>query len=204
MSFLTGLFVIFEQEFRNSPNQLTKVLRVTYCSHFLPSVTRLYYFEGFMKRFAKSALLIFIAIIMTSCDDKKENRNPQFLSSLNIQIPYELMDNVETIDFFKSVENDINEFSDNIEKMVFDGKDILLQDPNNRNELAKNKLGLMSIQFVSNTTKMDGILKETVKYIENAKVNGFDESQLKSLERIKDTLENRISEIDNKYAKYFK
>ncbi len=61
----------------------------------------------------------------------------------------------------------------------------------------------MTVQFVSNSTQMTNVLEETNKYIENEKKYGIDESQLKSMELIKDILENRIFEINNKYKKYF-
>ncbi len=157
-----------------------------------------------MKHFNKPFYLIFIIVFLTCCEVNKAERNPQFLASFTIQIPYELIDNIETIDFFKKAENSINEYSDKIEIMVFNGKDIILQDRYNMSELDKNKLSLMTVQFVSNTTQMTSVLEKTQEYIEKAKISGFDESQLKSLEIIKATLQNRILEINNKYKKYFK
>lgn len=157
-----------------------------------------------MRRAGKTFIILLYLIVFTISCNKKEDRNPQFLAAIDIQIPYELIENIETVDFFKSTENEINEFSDNIEKMVFKGKDILLKDPQDRSDLEKNKFGMMSVQFVSNTTQLTGILEETKKYIENARGNGFDEDQLNSLETIEDTLENRINDINNKYNKYFK
>ncbi len=157
-----------------------------------------------MKRLTKPFLLIITVAFLSYCDIKKEDRNPQFFASLHIQIPYDLIDNIETIDFFESAEIAINEYSDNIEKMVLNGKHILLEDPVNLSELDKKKLGLMNVQYVSNTTQMQSILQDTQKYIENAKINGFDASQIKSLKRIEEIFKNRIADINNKYKKYFK
>ncbi len=157
-----------------------------------------------MKQFAKLFYLFFILVFTTYCEANKEERNSQFLAPLTIQIPYELIDNKETIDFFKWAESSINKYSDNIETMVFNGRDIVLQDPNIMSESDKNKFSLMTVRFVSNTTQMTGVLDETQEYIENAKINGFDESQLRSLEIIEITLENRIFDIKDKYKKYFK
>jgi hypothetical protein len=156
-----------------------------------------------MKQLTIIFFLIFVVVFLTNCDIKKEDRNSQFFTSLTIKIPYELIDNIETVDFLKRAESSINEYSDNIEIMVFNGKDIILQDPNIMSELDKRKLDLMTVQFISSTTQMDNVLEETQKYIENAKMNGFDESKLKSLEIIKDTLKNRVIAINKKYKKYF-
>jgi uncharacterized protein YsxB (DUF464 family) len=62
----------------------------------------------------------------------------------------------------------------------------------------------MAVQFVSNSTQMAGVLEDAQKYVEKAKANGLDESQIKSLEIIEKTVENRITEINNKYKDYFK
>ncbi|MCF6222863.1 MAG: hypothetical protein L3J34_03950 [Flavobacteriaceae bacterium] len=157
-----------------------------------------------MKLLNKTYIVFFIIVFITSCNNIYEERNPQFLTSIDIKIPVELIENIETVDFFESTEIAINEYSDNIEKMVLNGKHILLEDPVNLSELDKKKLGLMNIQYVSNTTQMQSILQDTQKYIKNAKINGFDASQIKSLKRIEEILKNRIADINNKYKKYFK
>ena len=157
-----------------------------------------------MKQLTKTTFLLLIVLFINSCDSKKEKRNPAFLKPLKIEIPKELKNNEDAIKFIKSSENAINEFSDNIEELALDGKDILFKDVDEMGAMDKIKLGKMAVQFVSNSTQMAVVLEDAQKYVEKAKANGLDESQIKSLEIIEKTVENRITEINNKYKDYFK
>ena len=157
-----------------------------------------------MKQLTKTTFLLLIVLFISSCNSKKEKRNPDFLKPLKIEIPQELKNNEDAIKFIKSSENAINEFSDNIEELALDGKDILFKDVDEMGAMDKIKLGKMAVQFVSNSTQMAGVLEDAQKYVEDAKANNLDESQIKSLEIIEKTVEKRIAEINNKYKDYFK
>ena len=157
-----------------------------------------------MKQLTKTIFLLLIVLFISSCNSKKEKRNPDFLKPLKIEIPKELENNEDAIAFIRSSENAINEFSDNIEELALNGKDVLFKDVDEMGTMDKIKLGKMAVQFVSNSTQMAGVLEDAQKYVEKAKANGLDESQIKSLEIIEKTVENRITEINNKYKDYFK
>ena len=157
-----------------------------------------------MKQLTKIVFLLLIVLFISSCNSKKEKRNPAFLKPLKIEIPQELESNIDAIEFIKISENTINEFSDNIEELALDGKDVLFKDMEEMGTMDKIKLGKMAVQFVSNSTQMADVLIKAQKYVEDAKTNGLDENQIKSLEIIEKTLENRIAEINNKYKDYFK
>ena len=156
-----------------------------------------------MQQLVKTLSVYFITIFMISCNGHEEKRNPEFLAPLTIEIPSELAANTDAIDFIKSSEIAINEFSDNIEKLAFDGKTILAKNVDEMDSFDQIKLGKMAIQFVSNSSQMKNTLENIEKYAENAKANGINESQVKSLEIIGNTIENRITEINNKYENYF-
>ena len=157
-----------------------------------------------MKQLTKTVFLLLIVLFISSCDSKKEKRNPAFLKPLQIEIPQELESNKDAIEFIKTSENTINEFSDNIEELALDGKDVLFKDVEEMGTMDKIKLGKMAVQFVSNSTQLAGVLEGAQSFVEEAKANGLDEKQLKSLEIVEKTLENRITEINNKYKDYFK
>ena len=157
-----------------------------------------------MKQLTKTTFLLLIVLFISSCDSKNEKRNPDFLKPLKIEIPKELENNEDAIEFIKSSENAINEFSDNIEELALDGKDILFKDVDEMGAMDKIKLGKMAVQFVSNSTQLAEVLEDAQKYVEDAKANDLDGSQIKSLEIIEKTVEKRIAEINNKYKDYFK
>ena len=157
-----------------------------------------------MKTPIKIVFLLHIVLFIGSCNSEKNKRNPDFLKPLKIEIPQELENNKDAIDFIQSSENAINEFSDNIEELALDGKDILFKDVEEMGTIDKINLGKMAVQFVSNSSQLANVLEDAQKYVENAKVTGLDESQIKSLEIIEKTVEKRITEINNKYQDYFK
>ncbi len=158
-----------------------------------------------MKQFSQLLFFLFIAVLLSSCgDNKTEKRNKDFLTPLKIEIPIELAKNTETVEFIQSSEGAINEFSDNIEELAIEGKDILSKNTEDLNAMDKIKLGKMAIHFVSNSTQMVSTLQKVQLYAENAESNGLDESQIKALENVEKAMEKRISEINNKYKDYFK
>ena len=81
-----------------------------------------------MKRFYLIFLFtLSIFFLVLSCTSQVEERNPEFIEFLKLEIPDELADNNEVIDFFKSSEKDINQFSDNIETLFFQNQELLLK-----------------------------------------------------------------------------
>ncbi len=157
-----------------------------------------------MKQLTKNVFLLLIVLFISSCNSKIEKRNPDFLKPLKIEIPKELENNKDAVEFIESSEKAINEFSDNIEELALDGKDILFKDVDDMGTMDKIKLGKMAVQFVSNSAQMEGVLENAQKYVEDAKTKGLDDEQIKSLEIIEKTVENRIAEINKKYQNYFK
>ena len=157
-----------------------------------------------MKQLTKNVFLLLIVLFISSCNSKTEKRNPDFLKPLKIEIPKELENNKDAVEFIESSEKAINEFSDNIEELALDGKDILFKDVDDMGTMDKIKLGKMAVQFVSNSAQMEGVLENAQKYVEDSKTKGLDDEQIKSLEIIEKTVENRIAEINKKYQNYFK
>ncbi len=157
-----------------------------------------------MKQLTKNVFLLLIVLFISSCNSKKEKRNPDFLKPLKIEIPKELENNKDAVEFIESSEKAINEFSDNIEELALNGKDVLFKDVDDMGTMDKIKLGKMAVQFVSNSAQMEGVLENAQKYVEDAKTKGLDDEQIKSLEIIEKTVENRIAEINKKYQNYFK
>ncbi|MEN8185784.1 MAG: hypothetical protein ABFR05_01510 [Bacteroidota bacterium] len=152
----------------------------------------------------QTKILLFIFIItVISCNVDKENRNPDLLEPLDIEIPQELADNTEAVEFIRSSENAINELSDNIEELVIGGKDILSRNAEDLEALDKMKLGKMTVQFVSNSTLMANELEKMQKYTESSRSKGLNEAQIIAFKSVEKAIENRMVLISTKYQKYF-
>jgi len=156
-----------------------------------------------MKQLTKIVFLLLVALLISSCNSKKEKRNPDFLKPLQIEIPKELENNKEIIEFIRSSESAINKLSDNIEELVANGNEVLSKNTEELQTAERLKIGKMAVQFISNSTQITYVLESYQKYIESAKFNGINDAHTKSLKLIEKTMKERADNIDTKYKSYF-
>jgi len=157
-----------------------------------------------MKAIVRSLVFLFtLNLVLISCGSKNE-RNPDFLPPVKIEIPGEIKDDPELVDLIKSSEKSINEFSDNIERLAVDGKDILSKNEDDYTLTDGLKAGKLMLQFVSNSTQMASTMSDFSKYVEKKQEQGMlTEQQYKALEEVGKTLEKRVDQINEKYKDYF-
>jgi polyhydroxyalkanoate synthesis regulator protein len=157
-----------------------------------------------MRTIIKSLVLLFtINLILVSCGSKTD-RDSDFLPLVKIQIPEEIKGDQELVDLIKSSEKSINEFSDNIERLAVDGKDILSKKEEDYTLTDGLKAGKLMLQFVSNSTQMTSAMQNFTTYVEKKQEQGIiNEQQYKALEQVGKSLENRIDQINKKYKNYF-
>jgi len=166
-----------------------------------PLATRL--IKIVMNQLIKPFFYFFTFLFIVQCTTLEEERHPIFFEALRIEIPDVLVNNTDAIEFIKSSEKAINEFSDNIEEMALNGNEILSKNREKLQTADKLKTGKMAVQFVSNSTEMAYVIESYQKYIESAKSNGFTNAQIKSLKWIGKAMRERADKIDNKYKSYF-
>lgn len=157
-----------------------------------------------MRTIIKSLILLLtLNMFLISCGSKSE-RSPDFLPPVKIQIPAEVQDDQELVDLIKSSEKSINEFSDNIERLAVDGKEILSKEEEDYSLTDGLKAGKLMMQFVSNSTQMASTMQDFGNYVDKKQSQGMiSEQQYKALEEVSKTLEDRIDQINNKYKDYF-
>ena len=157
-----------------------------------------------MVRFSQNLTLIVLFLgALFSCE-KKIDRNPEFLPPFSIEIPKELEENQEAVAFIRSSEKTLNEFSDRIEELVYEGKDILNKDPESLTLGEKLTAGRLAVQFVTNSSQMTNEMQKVNRYIEKARSKGWDESQIAALKTVEQAMEDRLDQIEKKYGSYFK
>jgi len=148
-------------------------------------------------------MLLTMNMVLVSCGSKNE-RNPDFLPPVKIEIPSEIKDDPELVDLIKSSEKSINEFSDNIERLVVDGKDILTKNEDDYSLTDGLKAGKLMLQFVSNSTQMASTMTDFSNYVKKKQDQGMlTDQQYKALEEVGKTLEKRVDQINKKYKGYF-
>ncbi len=157
-----------------------------------------------MRYLVRIIILFFVITQITSCKSDKNERNPDFLAPLTIEIPDDVKNDTELVSIIGSSEKAINEFSDNIEQLVIDGKEILNKKEEDYSLTDGLKAGKLMLQFVSNSTQMATTFEEFNTYVENKKTQGIiNDQQFKALEEVSLSFDKRINQINNKYKDYF-
>ncbi|MCD6354449.1 MAG: hypothetical protein J7L95_02770 [Prolixibacteraceae bacterium] len=148
--------------------------------------------------------LLFVSATLFSCTGGRSKRDANFLPPLKIQVTDEIKGYAELVDLVKSSEKAINEFSDNIEQLVVDSKDILKKEDDEQTLMDKIKVGKLMVQFVSNSTQLATTIEKFDTYVNNKKEQEvLNDAQLKALEQVGKAFETRMDEIDKKYKDYF-
>ena len=153
-----------------------------------------------MKYFIKRVVLIaLVSTMLIACSgDKKRNAN--FLPLLTIEISDEIKNDAKLVEVVKSSEKAINEFSDNLEQLILDGKDVLEKKEEERSLVDNLKIGNMMIQFVSNSAELATLIDEFDSYKNSQKEQGLiSDGQLVALEKVGKSFQKRMEQIENKY-----
>ena len=157
-----------------------------------------------MKQLLKKiTILIITSLVLNACSSENK-RNANFLPPLSIPIATEISGDTELVEVIKSSEKALNEFSDNIEQLAIEGKDVLNKKDEDQTLMDGLKVGKLMVQFVSNSTQMAQLIEEFDTYQNGKKEQGMlNDSQLKALEQVGTAFQNRITQINNKYEDYF-
>lgn len=150
----------------------------------------------------KTLAVLTIAITFLACSTGTK-RNADFLPPLEISIADEIKDDTELVEVIKSSEKAMNEFSDNIEQLAIEGKDVLSKKDEDQTLMDGLKSGKLMVQFVSNSTQMAKTMEEFDAYMNGRKTQGLiNDTQLKALEQVGTAFKTRINQINEKYKNY--
>lgn len=151
----------------------------------------------------KTLTVLTIAITFLACSTGNK-RNADFLPPLEISIADEIKDDTELVEVIKSSEKAINEFSDNIEQLAIEGKDVFSKKDEDQTLMDGLKSGKLMVQFVSNSTQMAKLIEEFDIYMNSEKEQGLiNDAQLKALEQVSNSFIKRTEQINKKYQNYF-
>lgn len=157
-----------------------------------------------MNYFIKTiTTIVVIGLVLISCSSENK-RDANFLPPLSIPIANEISGDAELVEVIKSSEKAMNEFSDNIERLVVEGKDIFNKKEEEQSLMDQLKVGKLMVEFVSNSTQMAKLIEEFDTYMNGKKEQGLiNDIQLKALEEVSVAFQNRITQINTKYQNYF-
>lgn len=150
----------------------------------------------------KILTVLTIAIIFLACSTSNK-RNSDFLPPLEITIADEIKGDTELVEVIKSSEKAMNEFSDNIERLVVEGKDVFNKKEEEQSLMDQLTLGKLMVEFVSNSTQMAKLIDEFDSYKRKREEQGLiNDAQLKALEQVGIAFQDRITQINTKYESY--
>ncbi|WP_111707215.1 hypothetical protein [Lutibacter citreus] len=150
----------------------------------------------------KITILVIISLVLNACSSENK-RNANFLPPLSIPIATEISGDTELVEVIKSSEKALNEFSDNIEQLAIEGKDVLNKKDEDQTLMDGLKVGKLMVQFVSNSTQMAKLIEEFDTYMNEKEEQGLiNDTQLKALEQVSNAFIKRTEQINEKYKNY--
>jgi PBP1b-binding outer membrane lipoprotein LpoB len=162
-----------------------------------------------MRKQLNIYMLLITTLLVSSCgenDSKTNKRKADFLPPMKIEISDNIKSDSELVDLVKSSEKSINEFSDNIEQLLVDGKDVLREDfdMEEASIMEKLKVGKLVVEFGSNSSQMLITLQKFESYVQEKQKQGLiNEEQLAALQKVGESFKTRMDEINTKYQHYF-
>lgn len=157
-----------------------------------------------MKKYIKILPVVVLLILLSNaCSGGGNKRNADFLPPMSIEISDDIKDKTELVEMIQSSEKAINEFSDNMEQLIIDGKDVLSKKDEEQSLMDGLKAGKLMVEFVSNSTQMVTAMEKFDTYVTSQKEQGMiNDEQLKALEQVGKAFSARADEINKKYAHY--
>ena len=142
--------------------------------------------------------IVFISpFLFHSCSGKIDRSN--FLPPVKIEIPDDVKNDKETVDFIKSCENDINKLSDKVEYVINQEKDVVAKNENDLTFFEKIKLIKLKMELMSAGSSMADELEKIKKYIDKKQKEGVSNADLKAYKVIEEALVKRITLLNEKY-----
>lgn len=151
------------------------------------------------------SILIFATIVLVtlSCSNNKKRTSNNTLPPLKIEIPKELKDNKEAVQFIKISEITINEWSNTLEELFQKTEEYANVPEENLSMMDKMKLAKIGMEFVGKMAEFGSKITE-IESTASAIENGLSEEELLAFEVAQKAFKNRIEELGKKYENYGK
>lgn len=148
---------------------------------------------------ARIILLILIYCNISSCS-KKDYRNQDYLLPLKIESISEISDDPEIVDFVFKTLNEVNEYSDNIERVANSNKDIIEISKDSLTVLEGLEVTKVMIEFYSNCTGIQSSVDNLDDFIKEQNSSGtLAQVESEELMAVSEMCKNRIEELSKKY-----
>lgn len=149
----------------------------------------------------KQSLLVIVVALIVSCNSNQSDVN--YLPELKVEIPDELADNTEAIEFIKNSTAALNQWSITFEDLVIECEPFIGKTEEELSTMDKLKMGKIIMELMANMGKFTmqvGELEKSASII----ADGLNEQEVKAFNLVQESFKNRITELGEKYKDFGK
>ncbi len=145
-------------------------------------------------------LLLAMSLLWTfvSCSSDKAQSEPDYLPPLKAEIPTELQDNPEAVEYINNTTEVLNEFSRDLEDLFVKIEPYAHKEESELSPMEKLKVTKHTLKFAGQMARL-GARMATMKETYQLMSEDMSEDEQKALEVINDTFMKRIRELNEKY-----
>ena len=153
-----------------------------------------------MKYLFHTLIILFAALVVTSCSGSGSSKADK-LPPVTIEIPKELEDKEEVVDFIRESEKDLNILSNNLEELAEDTKEYIHKEAEELSTMEKirfvSALGKFSSSMLETTARYQQMLEKSDLYQKT-----LSDEEAQALEHVMKAFDKRMKEINEKYKDY--
>ncbi len=145
-------------------------------------------------------LLLAMSLLWTfvSCSSDKSVSEPDYLPPIKAEIPAELQDNPEAVEYINNTTEVLNEFSRELEDLFVKIEPYAHKEESELSPMEKLKVTKHTLKFTGQMARL-GARMATMKETYQLMSDDLSEDEQKALEVINDTFMKRIRELNEKY-----
>jgi len=152
-----------------------------------------------MKKTLHITLAMVIAALLGACSSSpKDQPEPDYLPELKAEIPDELQDNPEVVEYIETTTEALNELSINLEDLFVKIEPYVKKDESELSTMEKLKMSKHVLAFTAQMAKV-GARMATMKQTYHMMSDNLTQEEQQALDVINETFEKRIRELDKKY-----
>ncbi len=162
----------------------------------------------------KLTLISIIALFLFSCSSDTEDKGSKTsseekvtktstddgkLPALEIEVPSELEGNKEAEEIIKTGEEVINKFSNTIEEVLQENKELIGKDPDDYTLGETMQAGKIALQITAGLAEFAPKFANLENQLEELQKGELSDEQKEALKKIGDAFQKRMDEIEQKY-----
>lgn len=155
-----------------------------------------------MKNTSLTLLIALMAILLSSCGNKKAPQpEANYLPDLKTEIPSELKNNAEIVEYITTTTDALNQMSKSLEDLYVKVRPYAKKEESELSTMEKLKITKHTLEFTSEIAKVAvkmALMEESYMLMSE----NLTDEELKALSAIQETFLSRIDELNTKYQNF--